>query len=191
MDAVYLHPQYLIRRKVFSFPGRKFHLYDPAGNLIGFSYQKAFRLKEDIRIYADEEKTKERLVIQARQIIDFSAAYDVVDATEGRKIGALRRRGLQSIVRDTWEFLDEMDRPIATLEEDSQVMAILRRFINIIPQKFHVAVGERHIARYEQNFNPFVLKLMVHLEPDAAKYVDPRLLLAGALLVTAVEGRQN
>jgi hypothetical protein len=70
-------------------------------------------------------------------------------------------------------------------------MAILRRFINLIPQSFHVKAGERAIAHYKQNFNPFVLKLNVHLESDAAKHLDPRLLLAGGVLLAAVEGRQN
>mgnify|MGYP001598533220 CR=1 FL=1 len=87
----------------------------------------------------------------------------------------------------------EVNQPVGKIEEDSQVMALLRRFLsNLIPQKYHVTVGQDHvIAHYRQNFNPFVLKLTVALESDAAKYVDPRLLLAGAVLLAAVEGRQQ
>ena len=44
-----------------------------------FSEQKMFRLREDIRVYSDESKSQEVLSIKARQILDFSAAYDVVD----------------------------------------------------------------------------------------------------------------
>jgi hypothetical protein len=35
---------------------------------------------------------------------------------------------LKSIFRDSWEVLDEADRPIAKVEEDSTSMALLRRF---------------------------------------------------------------
>ena len=89
--------EYLIRRKVFTLLGAKFHVHDAAGNVVLFSEQKAFKLREDIRVYSDESKTEERLLIKARQIIDFSAAYDVVDARESRKIGALRRKGFSSL----------------------------------------------------------------------------------------------
>ncbi len=44
---------YTIRRKVLKIFGAAFHIYDPHGNLAGYCKQKAFKLKEDIRIYTD------------------------------------------------------------------------------------------------------------------------------------------
>ena len=82
MHTVFQYSQYLLRRQVFALTG-KFRLYSPDGQLVMFSQQKMFKLKEDIRVYSDETKSQELLVIQARQILDFSAAYDVVDATAG------------------------------------------------------------------------------------------------------------
>ena len=35
----------------------------------------------------------ELMVIKARDILDFSAAYDVEDSTSNEKIGALKRHG--------------------------------------------------------------------------------------------------
>ena len=37
--------EFLIRRKVFTFLGKKFHVYDASGNVILFSKQKAFKLR--------------------------------------------------------------------------------------------------------------------------------------------------
>ena len=79
--------EYTIRRKVLTIFGAKFHIYNPEGGLIGFSQQKAFKLKEDIRVFTDETAQTERLAIKARQIVDFSAAYDVFDSQKGEKIG--------------------------------------------------------------------------------------------------------
>lgn len=184
--------QYMIRRKILTIFGAKFHVYNTMGELILFSKQKAFKLKEDIRVFADESMSTERLVIKARQIVDFSAAYDVVDQTENRKIGTLRRKGWKSIVRDSWEFLSEDDQPIAVLTEDSMLMSLLRRFLcNLIPQTYHVVQNEKTLITYKQNFNPFVLKIRVSIDPDSRDIIDPRLVLAGGILLAAIEGRQK
>ena len=184
--------QYMIRRKILTIFGAKFHIYDSMGKLILFSKQKAFKLKEDIRVFADESMSSERLVIKARQIVDFSAAYDVVDQAENRKIGTLRRKGWKSIVRDSWEFLSEDDQPIAVLSEDSMLMSLLRRFLcNLIPQTYHVMQNEKTLITYKQNFNPFVLKISVSIDPESRDIIDPRLVLAGGILLAAIEGRQK
>lgn len=183
---------YIIRRKVFTFFGQKFHVYDADGNLLLYTKQKAFKLKEDIRIYSDETMSEEKLVIQARSIIDFSAAYDVVDCLDGAKVGALRRKGFKSMFRDSWEFLDDNDAVIGKVEEDSLAMATMRRFLsNLIPQRFHISHNGATVATYSQFFNPFIYKLQVHLEPGAADVMDPRLILAGGILIAAIEGRQS
>ena len=192
MGDPYAQDDYVIRRKVFTIFGAKFHVYDSAGNIILFSKQKAFKLKEDIRIFSDDTEKEERMLIKARQIIDFSAAYDVVDSRSGAKIGALRRKGFSSLIRDSWEFLDGADRVVGTILEDSMLMALLRRFLtNLIPQSFHAQVAEKDVAKYHQNFNPFVYKLRVHLEAGAREKIDPQLVLAGGILLAAIEGRQG
>lgn len=90
--------RYLLKRQVFALTG-KFRIYDPMDNLVLFSEQKMFRLREDIRVYADESKAQEVLMIKARQIIDFSAAYDVIESATGQKAGALRRKGWRSLLQ--------------------------------------------------------------------------------------------
>ena len=78
------------------------------------------------------------------------------------------------------------------IEEDSLFKALVRRFLlNFIPQSFHAKTGDQLLVSYKQNFNPFVFKLMVKLEPGAHQTLDPRLALAGAILLAAVEGRQG
>lgn len=192
MTQALMSPSYFIRRKILTIAGAKFHVHDQQERLLAFVRQAAFKLKEDIRVYSDESMSRELLLIQARQVIDFSAAYDVVDSIEGKKLGALRRKGFSSIMRDSWEFLDEHDRPIATLQEDSMAMAMLRRFLsNLIPQAYHADQNGRPLVSYKQRFNPFVFKLDVNLEPSGQGLLDPRLALAGGILLAAIEGRQR
>ena len=181
---------YLIRRKVLKLFGGSFHTY--AGNrVVAFTKQKAFKLKEDIRIYSDESMKTELLTIQARQVIDFASAYDIVDTQAGVKVGAARRKGFRSIVRDSWELLDADDRPIAQLQEDSMAMALMRRFLSdLIPQKFHIeAKGGSKPVSFRQHFNPFVFRLEVTIPPKCG--LDRRLIFGIAALIAAIEGRQD
>jgi hypothetical protein len=182
---------YLIRRKILSVLGQRFHVYDGAGNLIGFSKQKAFKLKEDIRFYADESMSEEKLLIQARQVIDFAAAYDVVNSQTGEKLGTCRRKGWSSLVRDSWEILDIHDNPIAKVAEDSVLLASLRRYLsNLIPQHYHIidTAGQPQ-AELQVGFNPFVYKMQVHIHPNAT--IHRGVILATGILLAAIEGRQQ
>ncbi len=192
LNTVFGHNRYLVRRKVLTLAGAKFHVFDPGGNLLFFSKMKAFKLREDIRVYRDESMADELLLIQARQIIDFSAAYDVLDSKTREKIGVFKRKGMKSILRDEWIIMDAGDRTIGTIREDSLLKSLLRRFLtNLIPQSFHVEMQEQTVCVYKQNFNPFVLKLDVDFSLDTRSLFDRRLGIAGAILLGAMEGRQN
>ncbi len=183
--------QFTIRRKILSVLGAKFHIYNADGGLIGFSRQKAFKLKEDIRVYTDESMSRELLAILARQIIDFGASYDVIDSGTGEKVGALRRSGLRSLLRDQWLMLDEDDRQIGVIQEDNQLFALIRRFVtNLVPQSYQLRDGNgRELARMHRHFNPLVQKLTVTVEDG--DLVDPHLVLAAGILLVAIEGRQG
>lgn len=191
MNQIFQSSQYLLKRQVFALTG-KFRVFDPSGNLLLFSEQKMFKLREDIRVYADEAKTQEVLAIKARQIIDFSAAYDVIDSATNQKVGALRRKGLASMLRDEWEVLDVNDNVLGKLFEDSMGLALLRRFLTgLIPQNYDLLFGETRVADYKQNFNPFAYQLNIDFSMDIAHQLDRRLGMAAAILLAAVEGRQQ
>lgn len=191
MNQIFQASQYLLKRQVFALTG-KFRVFDTTGRLLLFSEQKMFRLKEDIRVYSDESKTQEVLAIQARQIIDFSAAFDVIDSTTGQKVGALRRKGLASMLRDEWEVLDVNDNVRGRLFEDSMGLALLRRFLSsLIPQNYDLFFGETRVGDYKQNFNPFTYELNIDFSMDTAGQVDRRLGIAAGILLAAIEGRQQ
>jgi uncharacterized protein YxjI len=186
------HSSYLVRRKVFTLLGAAFHVYGPEGQVILYSRQKAFKLREDIRLYDGEDMQRELLSIHARQIIDFSAAYDVLDSGTGAPVGALRRRGLRSVMRDEWIILDPLDQQIGTIREDSVGLALLRRFLtNLVPQRYTVEVGGRVVAELRQRFNPFILKLELDFSGDPGGQLDRRLGIAAGILLCAIEGRQG
>ena len=185
--------RYIARRKVLSLLGPKFHIYDEEENLVCFVKQKAFKLKEDIRVYTDESMSSELLLIKARQIIDFGAAYDVVESRTSQKVGALKRRGWKSVFQDEWILMDSTDNEIGRIKEDSALLATIRRFLtNLIPQSYNYTVRDAVVGTVKQAFNPFVLKCRVDFSADpGGRMLDRRLALASVVLLLAIEGRQN
>ena len=192
MDPAFQHDHYLLKRQVLALTG-KFRVYDPLDNLVAYSEQKMFRLREDIRVYADEAKSRELLIIKARQIIDFSAAYDVLDGSDGAKVGVLRRKGFRSILRDEWEVLDPSDNVIGLLFEDSLGLALLRRLLlgSLLPQNYDVTMGGERVADLRQNFNPFSYQLILDFSMDSGERFDRRIGIAAGILLATVEGKQG
>lgn len=189
---VFQYPRYLMRRKVLALTGT-FRIYTPDGELAFFSQQKMFRLREDIRIWAEETRVHELLRIHARQVIDISATYDVYDAVMNTRIGALRRRGLHSLARDTWEVLDLNDQPIGLLQEDSLGRALLRRILlgSLLPQDYDLFMGEQRVADFRQRFNLLRYEMDLDFSMDTQNRLDRRLGIAAAILLGTIEGRQE
>ena len=194
-------PRFPIRRKILKIFGAAFHVYAPDGSLMAFCKQTALKLREDIRIFTDEDQETHLVSMKARQIIDFGATYDVTLPT-GEHMGSLRRKGLKAtFLKDSWMIFGpdlgtgEEAAQIATIEEDSTMLALLRRYMDWIsifsPQKFAVRRDDGTlIATFRTHFNPFVYRLTAHLHEDDSE-IDELTLLSAGLLIAAIEGRQR
>lgn len=191
-----LHPafflkNYLVRKKIFTFLGGAFHIYDSNGQVVFYSKQKAFKLREDIRIYTGEDMQTEVLLIKARNIIDFSAVYDVFDSANNQRVGALKREGFSSIVQDKWSILNNQDQIIGMIQEESLILGLVRRFVtNLIPQTYIGTISNVPVCEFKQNFNPFVVKINLDFSQDTNNWLDRRLGIAAAILLCAIEGKQ-
>ncbi len=183
--------KFLARKKVLALLGAEFEILTPDEQLAFFVKQKAFKLKESIKVYRDRNQTDLALSIAARSIMDFSGTYDVTTPS-GEKIGALKREGLSSILRDKWLILNASDQPVGQIEEDSMLFAMLRRFLsNLVPQTFHATMNGQMVAEFKQHFNPFIAKYDIDFSHDTQKQLDQRLGIAAVVLLLAIEGRQQ
>lgn len=190
LHPAFQHEQYLFRRKVLKLFGGAFHVYDERGNVVFYSKMKAFKLREDLRVYSDESQKEELLTIKTPQILDFGATYYVKDATTNEDIGAISRKGLKSIFKDEWIFRSNEGQEIGKLTESSMVGAILSRLFKLIPQTYIVLANNRKIAEIKRHFNPFVLKYSMTIR-DTGSPIDRRLLIATGILLAGIEGRQG
>ncbi|MCD4657953.1 MAG: hypothetical protein K8S87_10475 [Planctomycetes bacterium] len=189
IHPAFLKDCYLTRKKMLKLFGGAFHIYDNDGNLVMYSKQKAFKLKEDIRVYTDESMSEEILVIKTPHVIDFSAKYYVHDSSIGQDVGIIQRKGLKSIFKDEWIYFTAEEKEIGRLKEYGT--ALLSRMINWIPQKYQiVSLHGNEVANIKQHFNPLVLKYTMRID-QSQQDIDPRLLIATGVLLSAIEGRQR
>src|SRR5262245_45428607 len=194
LTALFNHQTYLVRKKFWQFFGGSFYVYDPNGALVLFSKMKAFKLREDIRVFTDETLQIEALSIRARSVLDFSGSYDVYDSASGERAGALRRKGLKSsFYKDEWVILDSAEQEIGLIQEENAFLALLRKYLlgALIPQSFNVQIGGRTVATYSQHFNLFSTKLTLDFSADPQHLFDRRLGIAAGILLCAIEGKQE
>lgn len=181
-------PTYLIKRPFLSLLGRKFHVYGQDGQLVMFVKHPLMKLRQEFNLYADEAQTRPVATVKAREFIALNITYDVTDPATGQRLGALRTRGLKSIIRDTWEVLNEADEPVGKVEEEGA--ALLRRLFPILTGKWKMELDGQLVARIRQVFRFFVKEYALDLTPGQGK-VDPRFVLAAALLALMAESQRE
>lgn len=191
MNQAFNHSTYIFRKKVFKLFGGSFKVLDTEMNLLLYSEQKAFKLKEDVRIYSDESKSEELINIKTPQILDFSATYMVNDTKTGEHVGSFKRKGFKSLLSDEWLYLSPEGTEIGKLKETSLGGALLSRFINLVPQNYIITDSDGgEVAKIQQQFNPFVLKYTLSITNPKPR-IDRRLILAAGIMLCSIEGRQQ
>jgi hypothetical protein len=198
------------RRKFLKIVGAEIFIDDPATETeVGYIKMKAWKLREDIRIYTSRAMEREIAQIHARQIIDFGATYDVTDSATGQVAFALRRKGLKSaLVRDHWDIQDEGGNVIGSVQETSGTLALIRRWIELVPygdllgllfafivQTYEIrtkqADGSEALAgTIVHRKNPFVVKMSLDTSLAQAP-VQPLIPLAATAMLSIIDAAKN
>lgn len=177
------HRRFTIQEKVLTL-GRQLRVLTSDGTMVGFARQKMFKLREDIRVYADESQQQEVLLLRATKVLEFNANFEVVDPTTQEHLGFIRRKGWSSFVRDKWEFTDIKGNVYAALEEDSVGMALVRRFLlSFIPTKYHVRPAGDPNARSVEIKERFQFYGDTYDVTIHQPLLDPRVAVAMAVLL--------
>jgi hypothetical protein len=197
------------RRKFLKIVGASITMVNPANEqVIGFIKMKAWKLREDVRLYTDQSMQQEVFRIGARNIIDIGATYDVFDSATNQPLFALRRKGLKSIfVRDHWDIFDPAGNPLGYVQETSGILALVRRWIGLLPfgdiaelvlafapQTYTVNQGTPAapvlLANLTHRKNPFIVKMGLDTSTAQAA-ADPRLPIAVASLLMIIDASKN
>jgi hypothetical protein len=169
----------------------------PAGPPVAYVRQKKLKIKEEIRFFADEAEKQELFQIKARTWLDTGGSkYDVIDAQEGN-IGLLEHAFRQSLFRSTWRISAPEGGEVAIAHERSQVLAIVRRLIDFVPDvgglipipyNFDILAGDRVIGKMDRKFQ-LRDRYVLDLSADPEKTFDRRLAIALAIGLDTLQNR--
>ena len=175
--------RYTVKQKLLSF-GSKYEVYEGDQKILQ-SKKKKFKLKEDFRF--TDTNGDPVLRVTTDQIMDVSATYTVVDERSDEVVGSLKR-DWQSFFKHHWQFLGPEGARIATVKEDSLLYALLRRQVTtLIPFKYDiVSPADEKLGDIDGKFS-FRDTYTIDLSLDEESVVDPRLAVAGAVVIDAIE----
>jgi hypothetical protein len=164
-----MNPKLIVEQKITAFVNR-YAVYsaDAQGNkgpIVAFAEQKRFAFKEQVNFYSDETKTTVAFTMKAEKVFDVHGKYLVTDSN-GKPVGAFRKAFGKSLLNSTWSLLDSNDQPLLEVKENSQALAIIRRFGGMLPVvgdlveiivlffkyhfKFTMAGSEEVVGKYEK-----------------------------------------
>ena len=157
---------------------------------VAVAQQKRFSIKEKITFFADEDRRTPLFSVTARTALDVAGQYDVFDE-HGQAIGTLRKRGVASIVRSTWQ----VDHGGVTClgKERNRTVAFLRRAVDLLPidipipfvYHFDFTTEDRPTFSVEREWAMRDRYLVTITDPR----LDPRVVLAQAVVLDALQGR--
>lgn len=104
---------------------------DAADNLVFYVKQKAFKLREQVTVFADREQARPVAYIKADRLLDISATYGFEDP-QGRRFGAVKRAGMKSLWRAQYEVL-RGEQTLFTIREDNAFVKFADALLYEIP----------------------------------------------------------
>lgn len=89
---------------------------DANGILVAYIKQKMFKLKEDVTVFEDAQKTRPAFNMKADRIIDFSPRFQFVDNL-GQSVGSVKRQGRKSLWRAHYDIFEGENLKMQIREE--------------------------------------------------------------------------
>jgi uncharacterized protein YxjI len=190
-DGRWYRNSYRVQRKILAIADQ-YWIEDQVGSVLGYSKEKLLRIKEDVRIYTDEQMTQELFRIKQEGIVDAWGTFAVIDSSTNAPLGYVRRKAMASIIRAEWEVYDASRQLIGGVHE-STGRALARRLIpggKLIPEQVTLELQGRPVAQINQEFRVIgdVWDINVQDMPPA---FDRRVLVSCALLMGMIEREQE
>lgn len=146
----------------------------------------------DITIYTDETETVPVLRVTQENKLALYRRYAIHDAM-GNLIAEARRNTIASVFRRRWKVYTPSDGMICLVEEDSLMLALLRRWLGsfwgLLRTNFDFRLPDGHRVGEFNRKLAIIDSYFLDLRQDPWYLLDRRVCLAMAILLDTAEGR--
>lgn len=105
---------------------------DASGQTVMYVKQKALSFKEDIKIFADEAQQRQLYQLKSRKAIAINMEVDIT-TPEGLAVGSIRRPGMRSAWKATYNILDAAGSEVGLVHEENPWIKVLESFLSEVP----------------------------------------------------------
>lgn len=176
--------------------GTRIRVTDATGRQVAYVRKKKFKLKEEVRVYEDEDQNRLLFRMKADRMIDFSARY-AVSGPDGHPIGAVGRQGMKSLWSSAYVLDDGYGEQTGSIREENAWVKVLDGMMESVP--FADALGGlffnpaylaelrgQDVLRVQKQRS--ILESSFHIEKLADFSDDEEdLLLAGIIMMVLLE----
>jgi uncharacterized protein YxjI len=168
------------------------------GRPVLFVKQKKMKIKEDIRFRTTQDGDgPHEFMIKSKSVFEFRGRHDILDA-DGNVIGQLEKDFTKSLLRSHWRVRDAEGTELLESHESSWIIALLRRFADLgpdvftfltwLPFNFVLRRNGEEAGHYKRVLGTMRDRYVMEIG-DGLKDVDPRLLVAFAIGLDALQDR--
>jgi hypothetical protein len=176
--------------------GTRVRVVDAAGRQVAYLRKKKVKLKEDVRVYEDEDQKRPLYRIRADRVVDFGASY-AVSGPEARPLGAVRQRGMRSLWKSSYEVSDPKGKTIGVIHEENPFVKVLDSLAEAIPfadslgglffnPAYLVDLGGETVLRMQKERSVFESRFRLDRLGDFSEEEED-LLLASLMMVLLLE----
>lgn len=182
---------YKLTKKVMALTNQ-YSIEDGKGNMLGYTKQKMFKLKEDIRVYTDDKMVTELFRIQQDQVMDMWGTFSVIDSSSNTCVGKIKRSPLSDIGADSYDIMEPNGLIMGRILESSG-RGLMRKYLpggNLIPEQVCVECNGKKVADVKQNFKMIGDSWEVRCNEIPAQ-LNRRTLVAAMLMMSMIERQKK
>lgn len=109
----------------------QFYMEYPSGKTAAYLKQRAFKLKEDIKVFEDDSQKRLLHSIKADRILDFGATYHFHSAQQGI-MGYTKQHGIKSMWRTHFDIGSD-DGILYSIQQENPIIEVVESLLSMVP----------------------------------------------------------
>ncbi|HKT51457.1 MAG TPA: hypothetical protein VJV96_14240 [Candidatus Angelobacter sp.] len=188
--AVFQQNHFRARQTRFSLTP-KLYFHDHNGTTLAFVRNLRFQWNRELRVFTDPTLSFELLTITPTAEQPNEKSFDVFDPVNREPVGKIRIPHVSGLQKQEWNLFDRTGVQVGHFQENSAMLAAMRRYLSEALPQTYTFYGEDRIAGHASLTNGlFSPEMEIDVCCDDKKPLDRRLVLAVLVIVWAGRTQQ-